>query len=160
MKLTVSILALALLVGCASAPVPRQELATLPDLAPEQARVFITAGKSNGIRSWSDQQVGPVYINGRQVGTTAKDEHFVVDLAAGVYEMKCSPAHAEKHYSRPVPVTVQAGSVRYLACNTTARAGAYFGIIGAIASEYLAESALEDAALYPTSKLVDYSVFR
>lgn len=148
-----------LLAACAARPPARPEVATLPPLDASLSRIFVSAGMSSGVKLWSVKQVGPVYFNGRQVGVTAKDEHFVVDVKPGTYEVSCQPLEPEKNFVEKRSMTFFAGQTTYLACDMAPQgAGAMFGLIGALASQYLTKSYLEERKLEPkSSKLVGYA---
>ena len=158
-KFITAVTATALLAGCAARPPERDAIASLPTLDSGLSRVYVTAGEAPyGVRLWSVHQVGPVSFNGNQVGTTAKGEHFVVDLPPGEYEVACSPSEPEKNYTEKSQMTFTAGATHYLACDLTNKgAGGYFGAIGALASEYVTKTFLVERPLYPDSKLVTYT---
>lgn len=143
--------------GCASRPATRAEYSGMPPLESGWSRVFLSAGTQSGVKLWSVHQVGPVFINDQRVGTNAKDEHLVVDLRPGTYEAYCTPEEPEKNFAEKRQFTFAANETRYLACDMEPKgAGMYFGLIGALASEYLTKSYLQDRPLDPISKLVSY----
>lgn len=143
--------------GCASRPATRAEYSELPPLESGWSRLYLSAGTQSGIKLWSVHQVGPVFINDQRVGTNAKDEHFVVDLRPGTYEAYCTPEEPEKNFTEKRHFTFAANEARYLACDMEPKgAGMYFGLIGALASEHLTKSYLQDRPLDPTSRLVSY----
>lgn len=113
----------------------------------------------SGVKLWSVKQVGPVYFNGQQIGTTARDEHFVVDVKPGTYDVSCSPQEPEKNFVEKKSITFSAGETKHLVCDMATRgAGMYFGLIGAMVSEYLTKTYLEERMIdTQTSKLVGYS---
>lgn len=144
--------------GCASRPASRAEYSGMPPLEDNWSRVYLSAGSTQlGVKLWSVHQVGPVFINNQRVGTNAKDEHSVVDLRPGTYEAYCMPEEAEKNFTEKRQFTFVANETRYLACDLEPKgAGMYFGLIGALASEYLTKTYLQDRPLDPGSKLVSY----
>ena len=149
-----------ILIGCASRPAPRETFSALPPLEQGWARLYVSAGLQNGVRLWSVHQVGPVYINNQRVGSTAKDEHFVLDLSPGSYEAYCTPQDPVKNFAEKRQFTFKAGETRYLACDMEPGTGASFGLVGAIAADYLTTSHLVDRPLEATSKLVGYKKLR
>jgi Protein of unknown function (DUF2846) len=160
MRVIVSVVVLSALVlsGCASRPVTRAEYSGLPPLESGWSRVYLSAGKMSGIKLWSVHQVGPVYINNQQVGNTAKDEHSVVDVLPGTYETYCAPEQPDKNFAEKRQFTFGAGETHYLACDMEPKgAGMYFGLIGALASDYLTKTFLNEKPLDANSKLVAYS---
>src|SRR6266487_904686 len=120
--------------------------------------VVATALIMTGVKLWSVHQVGPVFINNQNVGSTAKDEHFVVDLLPGIYEAYCTPEQSEKNFIEKRQFTFKAGETRYFACDMGPKGpGMYFGLIGVLASEYLTQTYLEERPMdNPNSKLVSY----
>jgi hypothetical protein len=145
------------LCGCATRPPTRAEYASLPPLDSGWSRVYLSAGKESGIKVWSVHQVGPAYINGQLVGNLAKDEHLVVDVLPGHYEAYCSPEEPDKNFTDKRQFTFAAGETRHLACDMAPKgAGAYFGLIGALASTYLTQTYLTDEPMEPNSRLVAY----
>lgn len=150
-----------LLSACASRPPARSELTQLPALGATNSRIYISAGTTSGVKLWSVAQVGPVSINGKPVGQTAKDEHFVVDLAAGTYELSCEPLEPEKNLAEKRSISFALGETKYLACSMAPHGvGSMFGLIGALASTYLTKSFLEEHKFdVQSSKLVGYVRF-
>lgn len=143
--------------GCASGPPTRAEISGLPLLDSAWSRVYVSAGVNKaGFKLWNVGQVGPVFINGQNVGSTAKDEHFVVDVPPGSYEAYCHPEQPDKNLPEKRQFTFKAGETRYLACNMEHGAGVAFGLIGTLASDYLSKSFLVDRPLDSNSKLVSY----
>ena len=143
--------------GCVTRPVARAEYSGVPPLESGWSRVYLSAGKMNGIKLWSVEQVGPVYINGQLVGNSAKDEHLIVDVLPGTYEAYCSPEAPDKNFTEKRQFTFKAGETRYLACNMASKgAGMYFGLIGALASTYLTKTYLSDEPMDSKSRLVAY----
>ena len=143
--------------GCASRPATRAEYSGLPQLESGWSRVYLSAGTQSGVKLWSVHQVGPVFFNDQRVGTNAKDEHLVVDLRPGTYEAYCTPEEPEKNFSEKRQFTFVANETRYLACDMEPKgAGMYFGLIGALASEHLTKSYLQDRPIGPNSRLVSY----
>jgi hypothetical protein len=147
------------LAGCAARPTVREAYSgSLSPLQSGWSRVYVSAGKSSGIKMWSVHQVGPVEFNGQLVGHTSKDEHFVLDVLPGTYEASCSPQEPDKNFTEKRQFTFAAGETKYLACDMAPKgAGMYFGLIGALASTYLTKTYLTDAPLEVTSKLVGYT---
>lgn len=143
--------------GCASRPATRAEYSGLPPLESGWSRVYLSAGIQSGVKLWSVHQVGPVFINDQRVGSNAKDEHMVVDLRPGTYEAYCMPEEPEKNFTEKRQYSFVAGETRYLACDMEPKgAGMYFGLIGALASEHLTKSYLQDRPIDASSKLVSY----
>jgi len=151
-----------ILVGCASLPAPRPKYSdNVPLLESGMSRLKITSGKMSWVRLKAAGQVGPVFINDRQVWSSAIDEYIIVDLLPGVYEFSWTPAEPYKVYTEKRKVTLEAGETRHFACDMAQKgAGMYFGIIGVLASEYLYKSYLEERPMdNPNSNLVAYKVF-
>lgn len=145
--------------GCAARPEQRPLYKEgLPPLEEGWSRVYISAGSMSGVKLWSVHQVGPVYINDQQVGSTAKNEHFVVDLMPGTYEAHCTPEEPYKNYVEKREFTFEAGEVRYLSCDQASKGvGMAFGLIGALLSEYVTKSYLKEKdSIDSSSKLVSY----
>jgi hypothetical protein len=110
-----------------------------------------------GVRLWSVHQVGPVFINGQEVGKDAKGEHFVVDMLPGAYEAYCSPEDPYKNLVEKRTFTFGAAETHYLTCDMVQKgAGMFFGTVGALASEYLTKTYLNEKPLEADSKLVAY----
>ena len=144
--------------GCAPQPAMRPQVSALTPLDSGLSRVYIRAGVMRGVKLWSVHQVGPVFINGHDVGSTAKDEYFVVDLPPGTYETSCQPEQPYKNFSEKRQLSFVAGGTRYLACDMeTKGAGWHFGLVGELASKYLTRSFLADRQLDVNSTLVSYS---
>lgn len=144
--------------ACASRPEIRPEYSNLPQLEGGWSRVYLSAGKQSGIKLWSVHQVGPAFINDQRVGSLAKDEHLVVDVKAGTYEGYCTPEQPEKNFIEKRNFTFAAGETHYLACDMEPKgAGMYFGLIGALASDYLTKTLLEEKPLDAKSRLVAYT---
>ncbi len=161
-RLTVTFAFLVILfTACASRPPARSELSQLPQLDAANSRLYISAGVSSGVKLWSVKQVGPVYINGKRAGQTAKDEHFVVDVLAGSYELSCEPLEPEKNLVERRSMSFAAGQTSFLACTLASEgAGGAFGLIGALVSTYLTKSFLEEHKLdTQSSKLVGYTKY-
>ncbi len=156
--LTVLVLSALFLGGCASRPATRPDYSGVPQLDAGWSRVYLSAGKQSGIKLWSVHQVGPAFINDQRVGSLAKDEHLVVDVKAGTYEAYCTPEQPEKNFTEKRNFTFAAGETHYLACDMEPKgAGMYFGLIGALASEYLTKTFLNEKPLDQNSRLVAYS---
>lgn len=147
--------------ACAPQPAVRSEYTALPGLQKGMSRIFVSAGKTSGVRLWSVHQVGPVYINNRQVGSTAKDEYIAVDLRPGTYEVYCSPEKPEKNKIIKTSITITAGQKLNLVCDMEQEgAGGMFGLLGAIAAEYLTRTVLVEREMdNPQSRLVSYKRF-
>ena len=158
-----------LITGCVSAPPERAEYAGLSQRESGWSRIYVSAGKMEGVGAElrSVQQVGPVFIDNRRVGSTAKGEHFIVDLMPGTYEVYCMPEQPEKNFVEKSQFTFKAGEIRYFACDmksmnvTSSTVGSMFGALGAaiaysaseyVSKTYLAERPMDD----PKSKLVSY----
>ena len=150
-----------ILVGCASHPVPRPAYTGLPTLENGWSRVKITSGKLSWARLWTTEQLGPVFINDQPVWDAAKDEYIIIDLLPGSYELSWTPRASDKVYTEKRKFTFRAGETRHFACDQAQKgAGMYFGLIGALASEYLTKTYLEERPMdNPNSTLVAYKVF-
>ena len=126
--------------------------------------MYISAGEIAGYKLWSVNQVGPVFINDEMVGSTAKDEHFVVDLYPGTYQVYCSQENPDEQlYKERRDFKLTAGETRYFACDMKYEAGiaSMFGLVGIMASEYLGRTYLEEKDnIDPNSKIVEYSKFK
>ena len=147
--------------GCAARPEIRPEYVGLPKLENGWSRIYFSAGTMSGIKLWSVHQVGPVFINNQNVGMNGKDEHLVVDVLPGTYEAYCAPLEQEKNFNEKRQFTFISGETRYLACDMAPKgAGMYFGLIGALASEHLTKTYLNEKPLDPASKLVSYKKFQ
>jgi hypothetical protein len=147
--------------GCASRPVTRAEYSGLPPLENGRSRLFFSAGKMSGVKLWSVHQVGPIYINNQRVGSDAKDEHFVVDVLPGTYEAYCTPDEPEKNFAEKRQFTFGAGETHYLACDMEPKgAGMYFGLLGALASDYMTKTYLHEKPMDANSKLVAYNALK
>lgn len=152
-----------ILVGCASRPAPRpMYIADVPLLERGMSRLKITSGKWMWTRLWAVGQVGPVFINDRQIWSSAIDEYIIVDLLPGIYEISWTPGDpdAYKVFTEKRKVTLEAGEIRHFACDMAQKgAGMHFGLIGALASEYLTKTYLEERPMdNPDSILVAYKV--
>jgi len=163
MLLTFSV-AMAIILGCAATPQSRPKLETLSKLKKGLSRIYISAGELGGNKLWSVNQVGPVFINEKETGSTAKDEHFVVDLDPGTYQFYCSQENPDKKlYMEKREFKLKAGEIRYFACDIKyeRNIGSMFGLVGAMATKYLGRSYLQEKnGIDPNSKLVDYSKFK
>ncbi|MBC8473148.1 MAG: hypothetical protein H8D56_27125 [Planctomycetes bacterium] len=151
-----------LLTGCASRPVPRPMYTNdVPPLENGWSRLKITSGKMSWARLWAVGQVGPVFVNDQQVWSSAKDEYIIIDLLPGTYELSWTPGNPDKNYTEKRAVTFKAGEVRHFACDKSQKGpGMNFGLIGALASEYLTKTYLEERPMdNPNSTFVDYKVF-
>lgn len=151
-----------ILVGCASLPTHRPKYSdNVPPLENGMSRLKITSGKLSWARLRSVEQVGPVFINDRQVWSSVIDEYIIVDLLPGVYELSWTPTEPYKIYTEKRKVTLEAGEIRHFACDMAQKgAGMYFGLIGTLASEYLYKSYLEERPMdNPNSTFVAYKVF-
>jgi hypothetical protein len=145
------------IVGCASSPKARKAVAELPLQTEGYARVYINSGENGMIKLWSDQQVGPVLFNGHTVGSTAKNEYFVIDILPGTYETQCTTHKSYKNKEEELSYTFKAGETRYFACEQEQEgAGAYFGAIGAIASEFITKTFLDEKRKLEKATLVEY----
>lgn len=147
--------------GCASAPVPRPALTDIPALESGLSRVKITSGKLSWARLWTTEQLGPVFVNGQSVWDAAKDEYAIIDLSPGTYDLSWTPRASDKIYTEKRPFTFRAGETRHFACDMdTKGAGMYFGLVGALASDYLYKTYLEERPMdNPDSIPVTYRRF-
>jgi len=161
-KLLIITLTVTSLLGCAPRPAVRAEFTALPSLEKGFGRMYISAGTMSGVDLWSDHQVGPVFINQKNVGSTAKDEHIAVDLLAGTYEVYCTQNKPEKNLIEKRKITIQDRKSSYYACQMEMHgAGGFFGALGALASEYITKSYIDEGTLEnPNSRLVSYLKFR
>jgi hypothetical protein len=110
-----------LLTACVAQPPARPAIATLPPLDPEYSRVVVGAGLHRGDLQTTMlstvREVGPVYFNGRAVGSIAQDEYFVLDAKPDTYEVSCSPMEPAKNAPETRPVRFVAGETKYLVCD-------------------------------------------
>lgn len=156
-KIIPSMLFVSLLTSCAASPPIRNELATLPGLSKGWGRILVDAGKMNGIKLWSVHQVGPVYLDGKNIGSTAKNEYIAVDVKPGTYEAYCTQDEPQKNYIKKSSITVTSGQTKSFACDmATYGAGGSFGALGVLASKYLTQSFLIERNVGADSKLVSY----
>ncbi|WP_083868216.1 DUF2846 domain-containing protein [Dyella ginsengisoli] len=159
-RFQVLFVALVAMSGCASQPPVRARISTLPPLDGGLSRVYVSAGVMKGVKLRSVHQVGPVFIDGYDIGSTQKDEYFVVDLPPGNYEAYCQPEQPYKNFSEKRQISLTAGETLYLACDMmTKGAGWNFGVVGQLMSKYLTKSFLVDRPLDPNSRLVSFSKF-
>jgi hypothetical protein len=118
--LIVAVSIASLLAACITQPPARQAIATLPPLDADYSRVFIGAGMHRGDTQTTAQsnvrEVGPVYFNGRLVGSTGQNEYFVVDVKPGTYEVYCSPLEPVRNLTEKRSVSFAAGETKYLVC--------------------------------------------
>jgi hypothetical protein len=144
--------------GCMTSPPVRSEYVGLPALDSGWSRIYVTAGKLGGGRLWSVNQVGPVFINNENVGSTAKDEYIAVDLLPGTYDAYCTPEQPDKNFIEKTQLSFKAGDLRYFVCDMDLKgAGNYFGAIGVLASDYLTKTYLVERPFdNQESKLVAY----
>ncbi|MFC1751193.1 DUF2846 domain-containing protein [Pseudomonadota bacterium] len=147
-----------LISGCAAKPDIRQEFSNLPTLESGWSRIHVSAGKMNGVRLWSIHQVGPVYINSKAVGSTAKNEHIAVDLMPGEYEIYCTSHEPVKNYPEKLTIKVTSNQNYNFVCDMTNKGiGGSLGLVGVMASEYITKSYLDERPLdNPDSKIVSY----
>jgi hypothetical protein len=103
--------------GCAASPVKRSEYESLPPLDSGWSRIYITAGTMSGVKLWSVHQVGPVFFNDQDIGTTAKNEYLTVDLLPGTYDAYCTPEQPDKNFTEKRQLTFKAGETRYFVCD-------------------------------------------
>jgi hypothetical protein len=125
--------------GCASVPPPRSEVSNIPVLDNGYARIYLTAGtfvSAINRGAERDYETGPVFVNGKQIGSTAKHEYVVLDLLPGTYEANWVPSKPNKFKSEKVAITVRAGDIRYFVGDLESTAGMHFGLIGDLASDY------------------------
>ena len=144
------------MIGCAARPAQRPEYTRLPPLESGWSRMYVSAGKMAGVKLWSLHQVGPVFINDQEVGSTAKDEHFVVDLLHGTYEAYCTPEQPDKNLIEKRRFTFKDGETRYFSCDMYHYPEG-FGLSGYQASVYITRTYLEERPMGANSKLVSYS---
>lgn len=158
-----------LLSACAAKPPPRPEISNIPPPNTEYGRLYISSGWMGGFRLSYANHVGPVYINGKMVGKTAKDEYFVVDITPGKYELSCEPSEPEKNRVDKNSFTFNPGDMKYLVCsmgrtdisNFAILGGAIGGAILAASSDYLTRSFIEEVPFdEKRSRLVGYTVFK
>jgi len=156
-------LCLLLLTSCASKPLARPAIDSAPASKANLARLYIHAGKSGiGVRNWSDNQVGPVYINDIRVTSTAKDEHFIVDIEPGDYQLHCDTnKRGIKRLIKKNSYNFAAGEERNLSCMVQPMAAAYFGLIGLAVAKYAEQSSVVEQPFdIGQSRLVGYADFR
>jgi len=151
------------LVACASKPTPRSEISGAPAGSADLARLYVHAGKTpRGVRNWSDNQVGPVYINDIKVTSTAKDEHIIVDIEPGDYHLHCDTNNPGiKRLILKDVFKFAAGEEHHLTCLIEAKAAAYFGLIGVAVAKYAEQSSVVEQTFdINSSRLVGYVDFR
>jgi hypothetical protein len=132
-----NIIFLVLLVGCAAAPQKSLKVIDLPPLDSSYSRVYITSGMSQA-RIRSAYLAGPVFFNGKKIGTTANYEYFVVDIKPGEYKITCEPSKTYKNLAEEKLITFIANEPTYLACDqypmgARAFGSASFGLLGLMA---------------------------
>jgi len=150
MKLNIAMVALVAFVisSCASMPAPREALVTeLPPLNDSHARVYFNSGKYGLITMKFETQVGPVLLDDIEIGTTAKDEYFVVDLMPGTQTVKCTPKTPNKNFSKEVEFTFNAGETTYISCDMKGTGAGFFGALGVIFAKYITETFPKEVSL-------------
>lgn len=144
------------MIGCTHKPAPRQEISNLPSLGYGYSRLYFSAGEMGGIKLRNVDQIGPVFLDGKQVSSIAKDEHSVVDIKPGAHELYCTPEKPEKNYIEKMTTTLREGETRYLACDMNLTSAVNYGLIGIMASDFISKTFFVERALDPDSRLVDY----
>ena len=152
------------ILGCAGTPAPRPALeGGITPLKEGYSRLVVTAGELKGNKLRTLLHVGPVIINGQSVGTTAKDEHFIVDVIPGSYEIQCTTVEIDKKVDlEKVKMDFNANEIRYFACDMArVGSGPKIGLIGALASalasDYLYKIYFsEQDSIDSKNKLVSY----
>lgn len=135
--------AMLILSGCASVAPPRTEYTDIPPLEKGWSRIYIAAGQFNDPFALAadlnnETNTGPVYINGHKVGSTAYKEYIAVDLLPGSYDVNWNSTVPEKIYPEKKTIILKEGEIRYFSCDMAYKgAGAYFGLIGYAASQYV-----------------------
>ena len=143
--------------GCASKPESRADYGQLPQLEDGYSRVLITAGEQqNGINLWSVHQVGPVFIDGQQVGQTADNETIAVDLHPGSYQAYCEPQDNFKTYIEKKEFSFKANKTYKLYCDMGQHGSTGFLGLGAIAPEFMHKMFLQSRPDDSESKIVSY----
>ncbi|WP_422381025.1 DUF2846 domain-containing protein [Marinicellulosiphila megalodicopiae] len=163
MKLKIALILMTslILASCVSMPAAREVLQIeVPALDADKTRIYMSSGKYKKFKLKSVYQVGPVLLSDKVIGSTARDEYFVVDTAPGEYELTCTSEKQNKILYTPSIITLEAGETRYFSCNMKNKgAGLYFGIIGMMVSKYLFESfVVEGDSASVTGNLVSYEV--
>lgn len=148
-----------ILSGCAASLPVRTSITKIPSPDPSMTRIYIAAGTdASGNKLWGVNMTGPFYLNDKEIATTAKNEHVIVDVNPGVYQLSCaSTANDTKVYKQKRSYTLLPGETRYLACSMTNRASMSFGLIGALVSEYLQDMFVEERSTDTDSRLVAYT---
>ena len=152
----VAILIVLSMIGCADRLAQRAEYTGLPPLESGWSRMYVSAGRMAGVKLWSVHQVGPVFIDDQEVGSTAKDEHFVVDVLPGTYEAYCTPEQPDKNLVEKRRFTFKDGETRYFSCNMYHYPEG-FGLSGYSTSAYITRTYLEERPMVANSKLVSYT---
>lgn len=98
-----------ILAGCAGGPSYAEAKSSIPNLAPEKARIvfYRTAVLGAAIQP-------PVRVNGDKVGTAKPKGFFVKDLPAGNYEISTAT-----EVKRTLSVALEPGQIRYVRLNIT-----------------------------------------
>lgn len=158
------ILSLILMVGCASIP-KRAEYKPLPPLENGSSRVYFSTGcwqifGGEDCRGVSLPFNTPILINNRTVGIASENEFIIIDFLPGTYEGYCIPAQRDKNFTEKRQLMLKAGETRYYSCNMAQKgAGMFFGLIGALVSDYLTKTFLDEQKVIPSGVLVSYKKF-
>lgn len=100
----VALLCAVMFAGCASGPTYSESKGSIPPLVPEMGRIVIYRTSILGAAIQP-----PVRINGDKVGTAKPKGFFVVDRAAGNYQISTST-----EVKRSLSIVLQPGQTRYV----------------------------------------------
>ena len=144
-----------LLAACVAQPPARPAIAALPPLAPDASRVYIASGSDRGYLQTETmstvRQVGPVYFDGKLVGSTGQNEYFVIDVKPGTHEVACSPLEPVRNFIEVRKVSFEAGETKQLVCDMTTPTASQWETYRS--RSYLEERLIDQA----TSKNVGYT---
>lgn len=122
-KYFLSLVACAVLAGCATAPPPRPQLSEVKPLGPNNGRLVLLTGSYYDQLNSEVKLVLPMayFVNGQRVGSTTRTESVIVDAAPGAYDINCAEdanRNDPKYYfNEKKTVTVVAGATNYYVCD-------------------------------------------
>lgn len=152
------------LTGCASVEPQRSVLANTPALEKGWSRVVFTAGQMVGLVNFDlkyKTQTGPVFIDGINVGSVARNEHIIVDLLPGTYEMSWIPHEPYKVFIEKTKISVALGQTRQYSCDMGQKgSGIMFGAIGVFASDYIYRGFLTEQPIKSDNRPVAYYKYK
>ena len=162
MKFSFIILCITALVvsSCATMPAPREKLQTaVPVLDDTHTRLYIKSGKSGLATLKFETQVGPVLLDNEEIGRTAKNEYFIVDVLPGEKTLQCTQIKPPyKNLVEEVEFNLVAGQTKYIECDMKSTSATWFGAIGVILAEYISKSFPKEVDESEfTGNLVSYS---